>query len=281
MIALSLRIVLVYISVCAVYADAISDYGITYKTYRPRVDALVHVLNIDPQKVKIVAARSQDLGSGLDTVAKIAQQHGALAAINGGFFRLSPTNQSVGLPAGVLKINHQWLGIAYKARAAIGWDPTTNIVVMDILQTKSKRDAAKQLIQVDVLPQLRPKTAVTWDKMPFIVGGGPLLITNKKVLKNFTIEKLRDDFIYSRYARTAIGILPNKHWIFVVIEQNLLPDDSGFTLAELSDFMSSLGCIEAINLDGGGSSAMYVVGKDTNTLALGRPVADAILVLTK
>src|SRR3990167_8530 len=110
--------------------------GIAYKAYRPNKTTRIHFLTLDPSKVKVIAARAQDLGQGLSFVPELAQHYKALAAINGGFFRHNHAS-SVGLPAGVLKIDQAWYGIAYRARGAIGWDPESNTVLMDILQTKS------------------------------------------------------------------------------------------------------------------------------------------------
>jgi len=53
-------------------------------------------------------------------------------------------------------------------------------------------------------------------------------------------------------------------------------------LRELSELMLSLGCVDALNLDGGGSSTVYYQGKVVNSPsdpAKDRPVSDAIVVL--
>lgn len=61
----------------------------------------------------------------------------------------------------------------------------------------------------------------------------------------------------------------------------------GITLKELANFVLEQGCISAINLDGGGSSSLYIQGKYINNqigdkdeasgLAVVRPVSDAIV----
>ncbi|MEU6009741.1 phosphodiester glycosidase family protein [Streptomyces sp. NPDC047453] len=56
----------------------------------------------------------------------------------------------------------------------------------------------------------------------------------------------------------------------------------GFTLAEAAHFMRSLGAVQALNLDGGGSSAMAVDGRLVNITSdtTGeRPVGDTLQVL--
>ncbi|WP_410520976.1 phosphodiester glycosidase family protein [Candidatus Tisiphia endosymbiont of Beris chalybata] len=62
----------------------------------------------------------------------------------------------------------------------------------------------------------------------------------------------------------------------------------GLTIQELADYMTALGCVVAINLDGGGSSTLFMEGKILNNPtgdkeeALGekvlRPVSDAIII---
>ncbi len=141
-------------------------------------------------------------------------------------------------------------------------------------------------LEISAVPQLNPSNAKQWNKMPFIVGGGPLLISNSKSISDFKREGLRADFIQERHARTAVGILSNKHWVLVVVEQDMLQEGSGMTIAELQQFMQSLSCVQAVNLDGGGSSAMFadkaVLGSTVNfNVSLGRPVADALLVLPR
>ena len=63
--------------------------------------------------------------------------------------------------------------------------------------------------------------------------------------------------------RTAIGVLKDGTIIFVVSDGRS-NDSEGLTLLELAEFMKSIGCVTAYNLDGGGSSTMYFNGKVIN-----------------
>lgn len=93
-----------------------------------------------------------------------------------------------------------------------------------------------------------------WGNLDYIVGGTPLLIHHCKRISDFESELVVPGFIHNRHARTAVGLLPSGSWIFVVVDKTGLFD--GMTLHELADFMESLGCVEALNLDGGGSSTI-------------------------
>ena len=56
----------------------------------------------------------------------------------------------------------------------------------------------------------------------------------------------------------------------------------GATISELADIMAGLGCIDAINLDGGGSSEMIINGTIANILpGPERPLSNAILIIAK
>ena len=63
--------------------------------------------------------------------------------------------------------------------------------------------------------------------------------------------------------RTAIGILGELHYVFVVSDGRT-EESAGLSLYELAEFMQSLGVTTGYNLDGGGSSTMYFNGTIIN-----------------
>jgi exopolysaccharide biosynthesis protein len=120
--------------------------------------------------------------------------------------------------------------------------------------------------------------------MEFIVGGTPKLISDGKPIEDYSAERIRDDFVLSRHPRTAIGILPDGEWLFIVVDGRRPDHSIGMTLEELTDLLLQKGCREALNLDGGGSSTMYFNGEIRNIPSdpTGeRPVSDAILILAR
>lgn len=101
-------------------------------------------------------------------------------------------------------------------------------------------------------------------KMKTAVGGGPVLlqdgqikITNNEELK-FTGKAIND-----KHPRTAIGYTANGKMIVLVVEGRNLGKAEGADLIQLANILKDLGCIEALNLDGGGSSCMLINGKET------------------
>ena len=98
-------------------------------------------------------------------------------------------------------------------------------------------------------------------------------------------------FVSGRHNRTAIGLKPDGTVVLLVADGRSKGVAEGLSLTELTLIMRWLGCCDAVNLDGGGSSTMYVRGKGEGGIvnhpsdngrfdAQGeRPVANAILVL--
>lgn len=101
---------------------------------------------------------------------------------------------------------------------------------------------------------------------------GPILVQDGEITSDFSSVKIDNNFgnrsIQDANPRTAIGMIAPNHYVFVVVDgrQN---DSRGMTLAELAQTMKDLGATEAYNLDGGGSSTMYFMGRVVNN-PLGR-----------
>jgi exopolysaccharide biosynthesis protein len=101
---------------------------------------------------------------------------------------------------------------------------------------------------------------------------GPILVQNGEITSDFSRVKIDNNFgnrsIQDANPRTAIGMIAPNHYVFVVVDGR--QDDSrGMTLVELAQTMKDLGATEAYNLDGGGSSTMYFMGRVVNN-PLGR-----------
>lgn len=93
-----------------------------------------------------------------------------------------------------------------------------------------------------------------------VLSFGPALIKDSKisVTKNEEVGKAK-----SSTPRTAIGIIDELHYVFVVSDGRT-DKSQGLSLYELSQFMQMLGVTTAYNLDGGGSSTMYFNGNIIN-----------------
>ena len=96
-----------------------------------------------------------------------------------------------------------------------------------------------------------------WEDIDHIISGGPYLLKEGNVFIDATSQKLNS--ITGRNPRTAIGYTKDNVMLMVTIDGRK-EGSTGVTLKELANIMKDLGCYEAINLDGGSSTVMYVDG---------------------
>lgn len=94
------------------------------------------------------------------------------------------------------------------------------------------------------------------------VGGGPMLVKQGKVVDVGPIEGFGAGHL-ARHPRTAIGY-PDEHTLVMVVVDGRQGASAGTTILELAKIMHDLGCVEAVNLDGGGSSAMVAANEVVN-----------------
>ena len=101
-----------------------------------------------------------------------------------------------------------------------------------------------------------------WNVLSF----GPALVQDGKVAVSEFEEVGK---AMASNPRTAIGILSDGHYVFVVADGRTDESD-GLSLYELATFLQSIGCETAYNLDGGGSSSMVFMGTIINNPVNGR-----------
>ena len=166
----------------------------------------------------------------------IAQQHNALAAVNGSFFDMDKHH-----PVCYLRIDSVELGINTPGRDTVN----RKYYQYGALLLHNGRAT---IIQTD--------SARLWERtLPDsnIMTAGPLLIHHGKDLP------MRNDlsFVNKRHNRTAVGIRPDGTLMLLTVDGRTRHSE-GMTLDELTATLRWLGCSEALNLDGGGSTTMYV-----------------------
>ncbi len=124
------------------------------------------------------------------------------------------------------------------------------------------------------------KTIPEWKNVKHIISGGPYLVKNGEVFVDMTAQKL--GAIGGRNPRTAVGYTSDNNLILLTADGRE-GSSIGMTLMELARFMQSLGCIGAINLDGGGSTVMYVNGSVVNKPQMkgGIPLSNALVLSVK
>ena len=152
-------------------------------------------------------------------------------------------------------------------------------------------DHAKQGMNIQVKSEIiADGKLLGLEQTTSIVNGGPRLLENGKISINAVEEGFHweeDPGFYYRFGerrnpRTLAGIKENGNLLFVTIDGRAPGWSVGANFEESAKVMESLGAVDAINLDGGGSTTM-TIGDDLVTKpsdATGeRPIADAILLL--
>jgi hypothetical protein len=117
----------------------------------------------------------------------------------------------------------------------------------------------------DSLPSIYNLDDINWKwwKMRTAVGGGPVLIHDGKVDITNREEQLFPDPGGDYEPRTAMGYTRDGHLIILAVQGRTPGKAAGATLQEEALIMLGLGCYEAVNLDGGGSTCLLVNGKET------------------
>ena len=99
------------------------------------------------------------------------------------------------------------------------------------------------------------------------IGGGPLLIDGGKFMDTYVEELFNGTSGIgpdSNQPRTAMGVTSDNTMVLFVCEgREMTVGVYGLTTADVANVLLDLDCVEAINLDGGGSSCMLVNGKTT------------------
>lgn len=107
------------------------------------------------------------------------------------------------------------------------------------------------------------KIFAKWE-MQTAVGGGPVLLQNGEIkVTNNEELKFTGKAINDKHPRTAMGYTKDNKLIILVIEGRNPGIAEGSTLIQEAQILMDIGCPEALNLDGGGSSCMLVNGKET------------------
>ncbi|HUR99288.1 MAG TPA: phosphodiester glycosidase family protein [Pyrinomonadaceae bacterium] len=335
----------------------------------------INLLRLDLTKVRLDVHHALDAGIGVEPTSSIAKRHNAVAAINGGFFRLD-TSIWAGDAAGVLKIDGKFLSEPSNERIALmikNYPASTKIwfhharlfvalktgkkqisisglnrerrqndsvlytpefgrttltdgtgleVVVSgkritkiadsrgsneiprdgfvLSVTGTRADELRQIVKLKsranvqygdftsntdplvFMDQIRsgeglPGVGISDD----ITNGVPQLIKNGKIDITWEQEKASKSFAEMRHPRTAVAKLKDGQFLMITVDGRQPGVSVGMNLQELAEYILSLGASDAMNLDGGGSTTMYVDGKVLNTPSEKdgeRKVSDAIVV---
>lgn len=175
----------------------------------------------------------------VDETSAIAEQNGAIFAINGDYYGFRET--------GMVIRN----GVVYRdsgAREGLAFYQDGRVELYDETTT----DAAT-LVDAGV-----------WNTLSF----GPALVADGEVQSGIDDVEVDTNFgnhsIQGDQPRTAIGVIDDNHLVLVVVDGREAGYSVGADMTELATLMKSLGAVTAYNLDGGGSSTMFFNGEVVN-----------------
>lgn len=211
------------------------NISITISTYRV-ADSEAYVADIrlsDPQYLKTALA---DGVYGKNITAKTsatAQAAGAILAVNGDYYGVQEAGYV--LRNGAL---YRDTAVSGKEDLAIFGDGSFRIITEGETSAQSLlEDGAVQILSFG----------------PALVKDGTIAVSEHQ-----EVSKAQ-----SGNPRTAVGIVEENHYLFVVSDGRTT-ESKGLSLYELAEFMQGLGAQTAYNLDGGGSSTLYFNGQIVN-----------------
>lgn len=162
------------------------------------------------------------------------------------------------------------LGISKSKKADVAWvftDSTAKypVAIQTPIDPLKDSSAVFSASTFKKFLQARQVKAKTW-KMQTAVGGGPVLVQNGKIsVANNQEMKFAGKAIDDKHPRTAMGYTADGKLIILAIEGRHPGIAEGATLTETAQLLIELGCVEGLNLDGGGSTCLLVNGKHTIT----------------
>lgn len=187
----------------------------------------LHALRVDPEVVRLKVLDARDLGVSRLTAKEMAERTGALAVLNGGYFDTS--DRPVGL---VIRNGEATSGLRRR-----DW----GILILDDVRAHIVHSRSYQ----------RRKT------FTFALQTGPRLVVRG-----------RETTLKQTFARRSSVGLDRAGRILLVVALTMEPEATT-TLAELGAIMripaaeGGLGCVEALSLDGGGSTQIFINSGDS------------------
>lgn len=211
------------------------------------------------KKVRFIIAHSDSL----ETTSQQAKKYNALAGINGSFFQMRGADPDShpelnGVPKlEPSKLDHNRSHVYLRENNQL-------IAKNDPGKSKTRQRSQQGTIAIsgnNTLIIKADSANFDWEntiKAKYMLTTGPLMLLAGK---NQRIPN--DAFCNNRHPRTAMGKKADGTLVLFVVDGRFA-ESQGMSIPELQKTMRWLGCVDAINLDGGGSTAMYIKGQPDN-----------------
>ncbi|MFD5574101.1 phosphodiester glycosidase family protein [Streptomyces cadmiisoli] len=215
--------------------------------------------------------RNQSVAIGADGLGRLAQVflEGEVTTGGGERLKLSGVNSPALTSGGIGLFTAQW-GAAARTKPVGGADRVTEVWLRDgkvtqvhpfvsseqipagtsvLLGREAGADALAALATGDTVDvAYRPRA--DFGDVAVAVGGGQVLVENG-VVKHYT-----DGDTVTATSRTSVGFSADGRTMYLVAIDGKQTNSRGMDLNELGAFMKGLGAVNALNMDGGGSTTM-------------------------
>jgi len=157
------------------------------------------------------------------------------------------------------------IGISKRRKADIAWLYTDTALTSAYASQTPIPFFKDSIVDPASVDMLKKGSFKKW-KMQTAVGGGPVLLQHGEIsITNNQEIKFAGRAIDDKHPRSAMGYTRDGNLIFMAVEGRFPGKAEGATLTQMAQLLKDIGCIEALNLDGGGSSCLLINGKETIT----------------
>ncbi|GAB4130636.1 MAG: hypothetical protein Fur0015_04540 [Ignavibacteriales bacterium] len=218
---------------------------------------------------------------------------GAYAAVNGGFFGSGVSFSTVIYPNEVKSQNvaslvrnsksypviRSLFSMKKDGNFSIDWIYHFGTTINDIY----KFEQPLNYIENDPNPKPAPQKSdgIFFNDILIGIGGAPRLVKNGEIHITYNEEVMWGSGVGldNNDPRTAVGFTSDKHVILFTADGRQPAISEGVSLTELASILISLGCVEAMNLDGGGSTQMAIPDQYINSPSEVRAVPTILAVV--
>lgn len=233
-------------------SDSLAIVSAQWKIESPQ-KGIIHKYVSIPQLYQVTQSISLieiDPGAGLKVgvtvsdkmreTSRMASEQGAIAAINGSYFDMKRGNSVCFLKVDRQVVDTTTLGEF--ARRVTG--------AVSIRKGKMKIISWNRQIE----KQYKGKKGI-------VLASGPLMLKDGRYCDWSLCEK---DFIRTKHPRSAVALTKDGKILFITVDGRFPKHAGGVSIPELAHLIRILGGKDAINLDGGGSTTLWLSGAPDN-----------------
>lgn len=187
----------------------------------------------DDFQLEVVSAEREQA----DSISALSSKHGAVAGMNGSYFNMRELTHTTYIKDDGFSVGQTTESELFRTNGAVLMGSDSFVI-----------DAVK--------------ADTTWtggDSWREVMAGGPILIDEGQVIEYEEGIAQWEGFYAKRHPRSLVGTDAQGYVWLVVVDGRAPGKAEGMSIAELTELSRQLGLTDALNLDGGGSSALWVL----------------------